>query len=137
MNPSNVLATAHSAHSAHSTHALAAAEAAALAASLEPLSKTGHALLALLCQADVQGLAAHHLQVHLRHGLRRLLRRREANEAEALGRALVVRGDLRRRDLPERAEELPQLLVGDRLVQVLNVQVDALATGSLAALTLA
>merc|ERR1719353_2702689 len=116
MNPSNVLATAHSAHSAHSTHAVPAAEAAALAASLEPLSKTGHALLALLCQADVEGLAAHHLQVHLRHGLRRLFRRREAHKAEALRRALVIRGDLPRRDLPERHEELLQLVVGDRLV---------------------
>merc|ERR1719407_471570 len=93
-----------------------AAEAAALAAALEALSKTGHALLALLCQADVEGLAAHHLQVHLRHGLRRLLRRREAHEPEPLRRALVIRSDSPRRDLPERAEKLLQLVIIDRLV---------------------
>merc|ERR1719487_1918914 len=113
-------------------HAEAAAKAAALPAALEALREAGHALLALLRQADVQGLAAHHLQVHLRHGLRRLLWRHEANEAEALRGALVINGDLRRGDLPERAEEFLQLVISDGLVQVLDVQVDGLAIATLA-----
>merc|ERR1719487_2460852 len=113
-------------------HAEAAAKAAALAAALEALSKAGHALLALLRQADVQGLAAHHLQMHLGHGLRRLLWRHEANEAEALRGALVINGNFRRGDLPERAEKLLQLIISDGLVQVLDVQIDGLAIASLA-----
>merc|ERR1719333_1730662 len=103
------------AHAAHTRRARA-----------EPLLQASHALLTPLRKPNVQRLAADHLQVHLRHSLRRLLRGGEAHETEALGRALVIADNLGRRDLAEGAEVLAELLVVDALVEVLDVEVHAL-----------
>lgn len=53
------------------------------------VGQVGFALLLALGESHVEGLGAHDASVHLGHGLGGLLRGREANEAEALGAALL------------------------------------------------
>lgn len=91
--------------------------------------------------SDVDRLGANHTAVHLGHGLGRLLRSGEADEAEALadlllrrltllagGRrdGLLLRHDACGRDGAVRLELLAQLVVPDLLVEVLDKEIDAL-----------
>jgi len=78
-----------------------------------------------LSQGNVQGLLDQDPAVHLRHGLGGLLGGREAHEAEALGAALLQH-HLGAGDGAVGRELLPEALVVDGVVQVLDVQVDAL-----------
>ena len=83
------------------------------------------ALLLALREGDVEGLIGKDVPVHLRDGLRRLLLRVEAHEPEALGGALLVAHDLRRRDGAKGREGLAQLLVVHIVVQVFDEKVNA------------
>lgn len=86
-----------------------------MAADLLALSDLSRELLLAdllgLSQRDVEGLGADHLAVELRDGLGSLVGRRVADEAEALGRALVVLHDAARSDGAERRELGSDLLV--------------------------
>ena len=68
-----------------------------------------------------------HLAVHLRDGLRGLLGGGVADEAEALGRAvLALPHDAGGGDGAKGGELLAELVVGDHVVEVLDVEVDTL-----------
>ena len=78
-----------------------------------------------LGEGHVQWLGHDDAAVHLRHCLRGLFGRRETDEAESL-RPSLLRHDFGGRDSAEGTELLSQTLVVDRVVEVLDVEVDAL-----------
>ena len=82
------------------------------------------AVLLALSERHVERLGAHDAAVHVGDGFGGLLRRAEADEAEALG-AAVLDHDLGAGDGAEAGELLAQALVVNGVVQVLDVQVDA------------
>ena len=87
----------------------------------------GLAVLLPLCQGHVQRLGHDDPSVHLGDGLGRLLGRREADEPEALG-ATFLAHDLGGGDGAVRSELLPESLVINGVVQVLDVEVDSLVS---------
>eukprot|EP00053_Salpingoeca_punica_P016475 m.155780 g.155780 ORF g.155780 m.155780 type:complete len:676 (+) comp16970_c2_seq3:460-2487(+) len=89
----------------------------------------GGAVLLALGQSHVEGLDGDNLAVHLRDGLGGLLRGGEADKAKAAGDALGVAHDLGAGDVAKLGKGLAQGLVVDGLVQVLDVEVDALGLG--------
>mmetsp|Transcript_1781 Transcript_1781/g.5778 ORF Transcript_1781/g.5778 Transcript_1781/m.5778 type:complete len:376 (+) Transcript_1781:625-1752(+) len=100
------------------------ASAPCAAAGLVLLLQHVLALVLALRQRHVQRLVAEDVAVHLGHRLGRLLLHREADEAEAARDALVVDHHLGRGDVAKRHKRLPQPLVVDLVVEVLDVQVD-------------
>jgi hypothetical protein len=82
--------------------------------------------LLALRRGDVKRLALEHLAVHLGECLAGLLVLREADEAETTRLASGVHHDLAGRDGAELSELFVELLLRDGLVEVLDVQVDAL-----------
>ena len=80
-----------------------------------------------LREGNVERLRAEDAAVHLGHGLRGLFRRREADEAESLRSALLVH-DPGGGDGSVDGELFAQFFVVDRVIQVLDVQVDALVS---------
>ena len=85
----------------------------------------GLPVLLPLGQSDVQRLGHDDPAVHLGDGLGGLLRRREADEAKSLGASLLTHHP-GRGDGPVGGELLPQSLVVDGVVQVLDVEIDPL-----------
>jgi len=81
-----------------------------------------------LMEGNVDGLGANHMAVHGSDGTSCLLRLGEAHEAESLGNvgALLVLHDLGGGDGSEGLEGLAELVIIDRVVEVLDVQVDKL-----------
>ena len=82
------------------------------------------AVLFALGQGHVEGLGADDAAVHVGDGLGGLFGRAEADEAEALG-AAVLAHDLGRGDGAEGGELFAEALVVYGVVQVLDVEVDA------------
>jgi len=78
-----------------------------------------------LGEGNVEGLGNDDPAVHLSHGLGGLFRGGEADEAEALAATLLVH-DLGAGDRAVGSKLLPQPLVVDGVVKVLDVEVDAL-----------
>ena len=82
-----------------------------------------------LSKRDVQWLVTDHLVVHLRDGLGGLVGTGVANEAKALGVALVVAHDLGAGNGPERLELGAKFVVVHVVIDVLDVKVHALPLG--------
>merc|ERR1719472_588343 len=80
-----------------------------------------------LGECNIEGLGNDDPSVHLCDGLGCLLGGRETNESEALAPAFFVH-DLGAGDCPVGGKLLPQPLVIDGVVQVLDVEVDALVS---------
>merc|ERR1719411_860463 len=76
---------------------------------------------------NIEGLGNDDPSVHLSDSLGRLLGRREANKTEAFAPTLFVH-HLRAGDCSVRSKLLPQPLVVDGVVEVLDVEVDALVS---------
>jgi hypothetical protein len=87
--------------------------------------------LATLGERNVERLVANHLVVHLGDSLGSFVRRRKADKAKALGGPLVVAHNLAASDRAEGLEFSAKLLVIHIVVQVLDVEVDALVLAHL------
>jgi hypothetical protein len=87
--------------------------------------------LTALSERHVERLGADHLVVHFSDGLGCFIGRGEADESETLGLTLLVPHDLAAGDGPERLEFSPQLLVINVILQVFDVEVDALVLAEL------
>ena len=81
---------------------------------------------ATLGEGDVERLGPNHLVVHLRDSLGGFLRVSVANETEALGMVLIVAHDFGAGDGSERFKLGAELFVIDVVVEILDIEVDAL-----------
>merc|ERR1719427_1196403 len=90
-------------------------------------SKVSLPVLLSLCEGNIEGLGNDDPAVHLSDGLGRLLGRREANKTEAFAPALFVH-HLGAGDCPIGSKLLPQPLVVDGIIKVLDIEVDALVS---------
>jgi hypothetical protein len=81
---------------------------------------------AALSEGDIERLAADHLVVHLSDSLGGLVGRGEADETKALGGTFLIAHDLAAGDGAESLELATELLIVCVVVQVLDVEVDAL-----------
>jgi hypothetical protein len=84
-----------------------------------------------LSERNIERLGANHLVVHLSDSLGSLVGSREADESKALGSALLVTHDLAAGDAAEDLELSTELVVINIVLQVLDVQVDALVLAQL------
>jgi hypothetical protein len=87
--------------------------------------------LAALGERDIERLGTNHLVVHLCDGLGGLLRTGVANETEALGVILVVAHDFSTGDGSERLKLGTEFFVINVVVEILDVEVDALILAQL------
>jgi hypothetical protein len=79
-----------------------------------------------LSERDIERLSTDHLVIHLRHSLGSLIGGRIADETKALRGSLVVAHDLAAGDRAKGLELGTELLVIDVVLEILDVQVDAL-----------
>ena len=87
--------------------------------------------LTTLSEGDIERFGTNHLVVHLCNSLGGLLRSGVADETEALGMVLVVAHDLGAGNGSKRLELSTELFVIDVVVEVLDVEVDALILAQL------
>ena len=87
--------------------------------------------LTTLSEGDIEGLGTDHLVVHLRNGLSGFLGVGVANETEALGMILLVAHDFGARNGSKWLELGTEFFVIDVVVEILDVQVDALVLAQL------
>merc|ERR1719400_693454 len=114
-----VASHAHLLHAAHLLHPHASHPLDVLG------SQVSLPVLLSLCEGNIERLGNDDPSVHLSDGLGRLLGRREANKTEAFAPALFVH-HLGAGDRPIGSKLLPQPLVVDGIIKVLDVEVDAL-----------
>ena len=88
----------------------------------------GVTVLFPLGKADVDSLGDDEPSVHFSDGPCGLLRRREAHETDSFGASLHDHGG---GDGSVRSEQLKETLISDGVVQVLDIQIDALECASL------
>lgn len=84
-----------------------------------------------LSERDIEGLRTNHLVVHLCDGLGGLLGTGETNETEALGVVLFVTHDFGTGDGSKRFELCAELFVVDVVIEILDVEVNALILAQL------
>jgi hypothetical protein len=87
--------------------------------------------LTTLGERNVQRLASDHLVVHLSDSLGSLVGRGKTNEAKPFGNALFIAHDLAASDAAKGLEFDAKLFIVKVILQVLDVEVDALVLGQL------
>ena len=92
--------------------------------------------LTTLGQRDIERFGANHLVVHLCDGLGSFLGTGVANESEALGVVFLIAHDFGASDGSERLELRAELFVVNVVIEILDVEVDALILAQLLHLSL-